>query len=134
MLQSIKRKYLIRNFVVVSLFCLGIIGYFSYYKKELNSDESHFYDYYIKPTDLTEKIVFLWTPIQGSYRGYWGSDPVISTCRDRKINHKCLFTTHPDLIEKADIVLFAIEDIHTIQKQVQYETTLYGFFSVSDMF
>ena len=122
MLQFIQRKSFVRNFVIVWLFTLGIIAYFLCYEETLDSDESHFHDYFIKPSDSTEKVIFLWTPVQGDYRGYWWSDPVISNCRDKSINQKCLFTTHPDLIEKADIVLFAIEDIHTIQKQVHYET------------
>ena len=116
---SIKNKSFIKCYVISCLFSFVIIVYFISNKNKSKLDPSNFYDFYVRPINITEKIIFLWTPFQGSYRGYWGSvGPVISNCRDTKLNDKCLITTHPDYINNADIVLFSIEDINTIQMQV----------------
>ena len=81
--------------------------------------DNYYYHYKVLPQDVEsnpEKIIFLWTPYQGSYEGWsFGSDPRISNC-ENYTNGKCLVTTHPELIEKADIVMFSIQDI----KQVAY--------------
>ena len=116
---SIRNKLVIKCYIISCVFSIIFIVYFTLNKNLIKIDPSDFYDFYVRPINTTEKIIFLWTPFQGSYKGYWGGvDSVISNCRDTRIKCKCLITTHPDYIKKADIVLFSIEDIHTIQMQV----------------
>ena len=84
----------------------------------------HYFQYYVKPKDVNalnppEKLIFLWTPIQGSYKEWsWGigPDPLISNCGNKLVDGRCLITTDPSLLEKSDVVLFSVQDI----KQVLY--------------
>ena len=82
----------------------------------------YYFYYYVIPKDLKvhpEKIIFLWTPIQGNYQKWsWGigPNPVIDDCNNPNVDGKCLITTHPGLLMEADVVLFSIQDI----KQVGY--------------
>ena len=116
-----------RKFICVSSMCLLIIFIYGiwqhfYFGIKLYDNtfyDNYYYHYKVLPQDVEsnpEKIIFLWTPYQGSYEGWsFGSDPLISNCKNNT-NGKCLVTTHPELIEKADIVMFSIQDI----KQVAY--------------
>ena len=118
-LLSIRNRFVIKCYIFSCVFSIIFIAYFTLNKNPIKLDPSNFYDFYVRPTNRTEKIIFLRTPFQGNYKGYWGDvGPVMSNCRDTRINGKCLITNHPDYIENADIVLFSIEDIHTIQMQV----------------
>ena len=116
-----------RKFICVSSMCLLIIFIYGiwqhfYFGIKLYDNtfyDNYYYHYKVLPQDVEsnpEKIIFLWTPYQGSYEGWsFGSDPLISNC-ENNTNGKCLVTTHRELIEKADIVMFSIQDI----KQVAY--------------
>ena len=81
-----------------------------------------YFQYYVKPEDVDalnppEKLIFLWTPIQGSYKEWsWGigPDPVISGCGNKVVDGRCLITTYPGLLEKADVVLFSVQDIKQV--------------------
>jgi len=82
----------------------------------------HYFKYYVKPEDVNalnppEKIIFLWTPIQGSYKEWsWGigPDPLISDCGISLVDGRCLITTNPSLLEKSDVVLFSVQDIKQV--------------------
>ena len=118
--RSVKRnlKLLFWVLLVVITIATYLIGRLIY-----DNGLKYYFHYYILPQDIPthpEKIILLWTPIQGSYKEWdWGigPDPVISDCDNPNIDGKCLITTHPSLLEKADVVLFSIQDI----KQVIYQ-------------
>ena len=82
----------------------------------------HYFQYYVKPEDVDalnppEKLIFLWTPIQGSYKEWsWGigPDPLISNCGNKLVDGRCLITTDPSLLEKSDVVLFSVQDIKQV--------------------
>ena len=83
----------------------------------------HYMHYYVLPRQTkngdTTKIIFLWTPMQNNYKEWsWGigPEPNIEDCNDPSIDGRCLITTHVDLIDRADVILFSIQDI----KQVSY--------------
>ena len=85
----------------------------------------HYMHYYVLPRQTksdTTKIIFLWTAMQNNYKEWsWGigPEPNIEDCNDPSIDGRCLITTHVDLIDRADVILFSIQDI----KQVSYVTT-----------
>ena len=124
MQKTLKRSF---TLFVCSLICsiLSLIGLIIYNNGIRNSNtintikkyDSH---YYVLPSDLkvpTEKIILLWTPIQGNYKEWeWGigPDPVIGDCNNPKIDGKCLITTHVALLNQADVVLFSIQDIKQV--------------------
>ena len=104
------------------LFCVITISTFLIGRIIYDGGLKHYFHYYVLPQDISvnppEKIIFLWTPIQGSYKEWsWGigPDPVISDCNNHEIDGKCLITTHPSLLEKADVVLFSIQDIKQVK-------------------
>ena len=67
------------------------------------------------------KIIYIWTTYFRDYQHWkWGigPTPVISDCNDAEIDKKCVITTHEKMLEKADVVLFALEDL----TQVMYKS------------
>ena len=71
----------------------------------------------IDSSRLPEKIIFLWTPMFRNYDKWtWvvGSDPVVKDCNSDDVDDKCLITTHKSLLEKADVVLFSVQDIKKV--------------------
>ena len=71
----------------------------------------------IDSSRLPEKIIFLWTPMFRNYDKWtWvvGSDPVLKDCNSDDVDGKCLITTHKSLLEKADVVLFSVQDIKKV--------------------
>ena len=97
-----------------------MVGGMVYYNGlEPSADYMH---YYVLPIDLNTdkpKIIFLWTPYFGDYHHWsWGigPSPIIGDCNDINIDKKCIITTHLDLLQKADVVIFSLQDI----KQVGY--------------
>ena len=71
----------------------------------------------IDSSRLPEKIIFLWTPMFRNYDKWtWvvGSDPVVKDCNSDDVDDKCLITTHQSLLEKADVVLFSVQDIKKV--------------------
>ena len=71
----------------------------------------------IDSSRLPEKIIFLWTPMFRTYDKWtWvvGSDPVMKDCNSDAVDGKCLITTHKSLLEKADVVLFSVQDIKKV--------------------
>ena len=88
----------------------------------MHKPPNYFY-YYVLPSDVelkNPKIIFLWTAYFGDYKKHWswaiGPDPVINDCNNINIDAKCLITNHIDLLQKADVILFSLEDL----KQVRY--------------
>ena len=84
-----------------------------------------FLHYYVLPSEMnlnSPKIIFLWTTYFGDYQHWtWGIGPTprISDCRDIvKRNQSCIVTTHGDMLEQADVVLFALQDIRQVRKIV----------------
>ena len=85
----------------------------------------YYFHYHVTPEEISywnppEKIIFLWTPIQGNYKEWcWGigPEPVISDCSNKNVDGRCLITTHPSLLEKADVVLFSVQDIKQVRSQ-----------------
>ena len=109
-----------------SLFCIITISTYLIGKVIYDNSVKHYFHYYLRPQDIEtnqpkpEKFIFLWTPIQGSYKEWsWGigPDPVISDCDHPEIDGKCLITTHPSLLEKSEVVLFSIQDIKQVIKR-----------------
>ena len=107
--------------LIGGLLCVVIIA--SYFSLQTIYDDGlkYYYHYYVLPQDVNkpqpEKIIFLWTPIQNNYKEWsWGigPDPVISDCDNPEVDRKCLITTHPDLLERAAVVLFSIQDIKQV--------------------
>ena len=94
----------------------------------------YYFHYYVTPPEINprnppEKIIFLWTPIQGNYKEWsWGigPDPVISDCGNTNVDGRCLITTHPSLLEKSDVVLFSIQDIKQVIFSLNYHYELFG--------
>ena len=71
----------------------------------------------IDSSRLPQKIIFLWTPMFRNYDKWtWvvGSDPVIKDCNSDDVDGKCLITTNKSLLEKADVVLFSVQDIKKV--------------------
>ena len=71
----------------------------------------------IDSSRLPEKIIFLWTPMFRNYDKWtWvvGSDPLMKDCNSNDVDGKCLITTHKSLLEKADVVLFSVQDIKKV--------------------
>ena len=108
-------------------FCTILIAIVVWYKvcrrkNEDDKDMKSFLHYFVNPTQTENrvtKIIFLWTPIQGKYEEWWwaiGPEPIIEDCDDQHIDGKCLITTHVDLLEKADVVLFSIQDIKQVSE------------------
>ena len=121
-------------------FCLAIIIWvFSLthrgiYKNGLHLGRSShmgddFLHYFVLPNELnlnSPKIIFLWTTYFGDYQ-HWssgiGPQPEISDCNDaEETNPTCLITTHGDLLEQADVVLFALQDIQQVTEKLYLET------------
>ena len=113
-----------RNIIVTVIIVLFIIIPAIYVIGQLIYDNilRQYSKYYVRLQDIhapnaPEKIIFLWTPIFGNYKGWsWGigPSPVISDCGTSKIDNKCLITNHLSLLEKADVVLFSIQDIKQV--------------------
>ena len=103
-------------FTVVTIIIYSII----HYKQEHDEDGKNYFHYYVYPNSTkinATKIIFLWTPLQGKYKEWsWGigPEPTIDDCNDANVDGRCLVTTHLDLLEKADVVLFSIEDIKRV--------------------
>ena len=108
---------------LLGAFCLAALSIYVviYSERQEISTNIDYLHYYSRSTALTEKIIFLWTPKQGSYYRWscFGADPNISGCDNHSINGKCLITTHPDLLGIADVVLFSIQDIKKLLLKLQ---------------
>ena len=104
------------------LFCVLTFSTYLIGQIIYESGLKYYFHYYVRPQDIDtnhppEKIIFLWTPIQGSYKEWsWGigPNPLISDCDNPEIDGKCLITTHPSLLEKAEVVLFSVQDIKQV--------------------
>ena len=95
-----------------------ILGGVIYYNGlEPSEDYMH---YYVLPNDVKivdPKIIFLWTTYFNDYNHWlWGigPSPVISDCNDINIDEKCFITTHVDLLQKADVILFSLSDMQQV--------------------
>ena len=123
LLAQIKLKRDLKLFVC-TLICCGTVALFIgeeiYNNGILLWNITYYFQYYAIPSQVkigAKKIIFLWTPIHGSYKDWsWGigSEPIIDDCNNPKIDGKCLITTHPDLLEEANVVLFSIRDIKQV--------------------
>ena len=120
---NLKVKPIILLFIFIP--AIYLIGQLSY--DHLLRQYSRYY-VLLQAVDLPnppEKIIFLWTPMFGSYKGWsWGigPNPVISDCGNRKIDNRCLITNHPSLLEKADVVLFSIQDLKQVFQMLRFFT------------
>ena len=80
----------------------------------------YYWHYHVHPNEVhphPKKLILLWTPIMRNYKGWaWviGPAPIIRDCESPYIDGKCLITTNTDLLLKADVVLFSIEDIELV--------------------
>ena len=98
-----------------------------------NTKGSDFFHYHVLPDDVqlqNPKIIYIWTTYFRDYQHWkWGigPTPVISDCNDAEIDKKCLITTHEKMLEKADVILFALEDL----RQVMYKKYAKRFFIIS---
>ena len=116
-------KRILKASCIILLFSILRATFFIFYSSnESESEQKYYFPYYvtlseIDPRNAPEKIIFLWTPIQDSYKEWsWGigPDPVISDCGNASIDGRCLITTHPSLLEKSDVVLFSVQDIKQV--------------------
>ena len=88
-----------------------------------------FLHYHVLPSELNlnnPKIIFLWTTYFRDYQ-HWssgiGPQPEISDCNDaEKRNHTCLISTHGDLLEQADVVLFALQDLQQVKEKLSLQS------------
>ena len=120
----LSRKYLKIKVFVSLILIIGIVSIFvlklgrSVYDNVLKQNSKYFVS--LKDIDssrLPEKIIFLWTPMFRNYDKWtWvvGSDPVMKDCNSDDVDGKCLITTHKSLLEKADVVLFSVQDIKKV--------------------
>ena len=120
----LSRKYLKIKVFVSLILVIGIVSIFvlklgrSVYDEVLKQNSKYFVS--LKDIDssrLPEKIIFLWTPMFRNYDKWtWvvGSDPVMKDCNNDDVDGKCLITTHKSLLEKADVVLFSVQDIKKV--------------------
>ena len=120
----LSRKYLKIKVFVSLILIIGIVSIFvlklgrSVYDDVLKQNSRYFVS--LKDIDssrLPEKIIFLWTPMFRNYDKWtWvvGSDPVMKDCNSDDVDGKCLITTHKSLLEKADVVLFSVQDIKKV--------------------
>ena len=117
--KCLKIKAFVSLFLIISIVttCLLIFRR-SVYDDILKQNSKYFVS--LKDIDssrLPEKIIFLWTPMFRNYDKWtWvvGSDPVIKDCNSDVVDGKCLITTHKSLLEKADVVLFSVQDIKKV--------------------
>ena len=125
---NLKVKLILLLFILIP--AIYLIGQLSY--DNLLRQYSRYY-VLLQAVDLPnppEKIIFLWTPMFGSYKGWsWGigPNPVISDCGNRRIDNRCLITNHPSLLEKADVVLFSIQDLKQVFQISKYLFLFYLF-------
>ena len=94
-----------------------------HYKEERDAifnEDISYYNYYVyqkNPNQTVPKIIFLWTPLLGKYKDWsWGigPEPIVEDCNDTNVDGRCLITTHPGLLEEANVVLFSILDIKRV--------------------
>ena len=96
-----------------------------------NTIGSDFFHYHVLPGDVqlhNPKIIYIWTTYFRDYQHWkWGigPTPVISDCNDAEIDKKCLITTHEKMLEKADVILFALEDLTQVMYKKCTQTFLF---------
>ena len=106
--------------------------YVMYYMSTVvgNTKGSDYLYYHVLPGDVqlhNPKIIYIWTTYFRDYQHWkWGIGPTpgITDCNDAKVDKKCLITTHEKMLEKADVILFALEDL----TQVMYKKCAKTFF------
>ena len=109
-----------------SLFALFIIivgGIIRYIWLESSAEYFH---YHVLPSDFMlddPKIIVLWTPywsildtVPSWKEWYWaiGPSPVINDCNDDNIDNKCLITNNIDVLQKANVILFSLDEIQKV--------------------
>ena len=93
----------------------------------------YYWHYHVHPDEIhphPKKLILLWTPIMRNYKGWaWaiGPAPIIRDCENLHIDGKCLITTNADLLVKADVVLFSIEDIELVCWKYYIIIYMYSF-------
>ena len=117
--KCLKMKVFVSLILIIGIVttCLLKLGR-SVYDDVLKKNSKYFVS--LKEIDssrLPEKIIFLWTPMFRTYDKWtWvvGSDPLIEDCNSNAVDGKCLITTHKSLLEKADVILFSVQDIKKV--------------------
>ena len=117
--KCLKIKVFVTVILIIGIvtICLLKLGR-SVYDDVLRQNSKYFVS--LKDIDssrLPERIIFLWTPMFRNYDKWtWvvGSDPLMKDCNGNDVDGKCLITTHKSLLEKADVVLFSVQDIKKV--------------------
>ena len=106
-------------FVSILIITFSIIGPSVYDDVLKRQSKYHISLKDINSSRLPEKIIYLWTPMFRNYDMWkWlvGPHPLMTGCHSENIDSKCLITTHTSLFEKADVVLFSVQDIKKVNK------------------
>ena len=107
---------LIAIILIISILIIGTSVYDDVLKRQ---SKYHISLKDINSSRLPEKIIFLWTPMFRNYDMWkWlvGPHPLMTDCHGENMDSKCLITTHTSLFEKADVVLFSVQDIKKVNK------------------
>ena len=120
--------------LILMIMFIGI--YVMYYMATVagNTKGSDFFHYHVLPGDVqlhNPKIIYIWTTFFRDYQHWkWGigPTPVISDCNDAEIDKKCLITTHEKMLEKADVILFALEDLTQVMYKKCTQTFLFRLY------